>query len=463
MDESASTRLHRRTTLGLLAGGLAGGVAGCAEGTTGSERAPVPAAFEDASIRAPPEVLVEDELAIQIDGLPSDGQVEVETRIDDGPFEWTATATFEVPESGTVDLTEQAPIEGMYTGDDPMGLVLAMEATAPPEDAFFTLAGVDHDLEVSVRPADAGRTGLAAETTVRRVAIADGVDGTAVGDGLVGTLYTPPGADEAPGVVALHGSGGEELGHQAQHLASNGFVVLDLHYFGDPEPIPDMFNEIPVEYVEDAVGKLLAHDRVVGDTVGLYGVSKGGELALLAGSVIESVGPVVSIVGSGLVWGGLDDSEQQLPTGSAAFTLDGDPVSYVPYGEPEPPWTNTKATYMNGYESASDEQIAAATIPVEDIDGPVLLVSAGDDGFYDGPFFHGIAEQRRLDHDRQVEHLVYEAAGHLIDVPFTPTYGRSIVDGFEFGGDPTAYARADREHWPAVLDTLGGAGNTGGN
>jgi dienelactone hydrolase len=92
--------------------------------------------------------------------------------------------------------------------------------------------------------------------------------------------------------------------------------------------------------------------------------------------------------------------------------------------------------------------LEAATVPVERITGPVLLLSTEDDGGY-GPDFHRIAADRLAAHGRRFGHVVYPGAGHLIAAPpYAPTTlltGPGPAVTFDHGGTPaaTAAARAD--------------------
>ncbi|PSP28736.1 hypothetical protein BRC65_01485, partial [Halobacteriales archaeon QH_2_65_14] len=49
---------------------------------------------------------------------------------------------------------------------------------------------------------------------------------------------------------------------------------------------------------------------------------------------------------------------------------------------------------------------------------------------------------------RGFDHLTYEDAGHFITPPALPKSHRM------FGGTPAGLARADRDSWPRVLETL---------
>jgi dienelactone hydrolase len=144
------------------------------------------------------------------------------------------------------------------------------------------------------------------------------------------------------------------------------------------------------------------------------------------------------------------------------WTLRGEPLPYVPnvvtaelekrLAEGEP--VRLRLVFEPGL---SLDVLAEATIPVERINGPVLLLSTEDDGAA-GPAYHQIAADRLAAHARPYEHVVYPGAGHLIAAPpYGPTTAR-LGPGpgmtFDHGGDPaaTAFARADA--WRRILALL---------
>ncbi len=173
------------------------------------------------------------------------------------------------------------------------------------------------------------------------------------------------------------------------------------------------------------------------------GSSKGGELALLVGSRLESVGPVVSVNGSGVVWAGI--SRREFPPGPS-WTADGEPVSYVPYTDDRSVWDvqppmEMEPGYSQSFEDADEGTIAEATIAVESIGGPVLLVSGGADGMWDSVRLHEVAATRLDQHDCEYEHLVYPDAGHAITAPYLPTANRERTGQFVMGGSAAATPR----------------------
>lgn len=107
---------------------------------------------------------------------------------------------------------------------------------------------------------------------------------------------------------------------------------------------------------------------------------------------------------------------------------------------------------------------AAARIPVERINGPLLLISATDDGFWPSADYCARIkdELEAANHRWSVEHLHNEGAGHAITFPYVPTteiakihpVAGVVIDG---GGTPQANAQANVRSWAKVLAFLAAA------
>ena len=80
-----------------------------------------------------------------------------------------------------------------------------------------------------------------------------------------------------------------KMPHIYSLLASRGFATIALAYFGAPG-LPDKLVGIEVEAVERAIRWLDGRADVSGDRVAVIGGSRGGELALLAGSLLKQIG-----------------------------------------------------------------------------------------------------------------------------------------------------------------------------
>jgi nucleolar protein 56 len=404
----------------------------------------------DASVTIdhPEAVRIDNSFSVTVENVSAD-VVDVEVTLRDfHGVRWSTTATYELS-GDTLEFDSAEPRDREF---GPGTMTLVQRASPNTESVYFPHWG-DGD-EVSVTISSDGDT-LASTTIDRHFG---GVEVTETeSDELVGNLIEPPGDEQVPGVIVLHGSGGRPLRGTAQMIAANGFAAIPLQYFdptGEDDQLPGALTEVPLEYVEAAANYLLDHDRVLGPQVGVWGVSRGGELALLSGSQFDSIGPVVSVNGSGYVWAGISDSN----TFPSAWSYGGEPLDYVPQTEHEN-WSmesprELTPAFRASIEAASESALADATIPVEDIDGPVTLVSGGDDRLWNSQELHTVATNRLDDHGQEYTHLVYEDAGHLITYPYRPVANRTEDNEFVFGGTVDGYIEAGTDHWPHVIETF---------
>jgi dienelactone hydrolase len=461
------------TTDGLLAGSttrrrFAGALAAAATGVVGTTGRPAGGRKLDGPTLAvsPTVARYDREIAVRVEGLDPGTPVTLTTSATDREgTTWASFARFEATDAGTVDPASQAPVAGTYEAAAPMGLVWSMRPARGDGSVFVPPRG-GHDLTVVARTP---RGVVGRQSVTRRVAPADLVV-EASPAGLVGSLFRPAGDGPFPGVVVLHGSGGRPDVATALLLAANGYAAFAPQYFGDPAPLPDQLAEVPVEYLDRARQWLGELPAVRSDALGLYGTSKGAEYALLGGATYDWVGAVVAVAPSGLVWAGLTQGRER----TSSWTRDGEPLDYVPTAFPPSvvgdylaSWplgdpVSLRPTYEVPLSDAGAGTVADATIPVEDIDGPVTLLAGGRDALWPSVRL-GRAAARRLrtsDHPHAVRFREYPDAGHGISFPYQPTTGLTAVPGFPpgtslaLGGTPAGLARAAREGWPAALSAL---------
>lgn len=410
---------------------------------TPSAETPVPAvtSHEEPAIHVQPESALADEIVtIQVLGLEPGQTVTLTASLrDDGGAisrEWTSAATFVAGDDGMVDLTAQAPITGTYAGVDPMGLLWSMVPDVRgPELPYF--ANNETSFKVVTVTATVGGRDVG-PAYLRRIRLPDTVARTSLSadqDGLVGEFFTPAGDGPFPALLVLGGSGGGMDTPKAALLAAHGYATLALTYFSRP-PLPDVLAEIPLEYFETAIAWLQSQDSVDGEKIGVVGTSRGGELALLLGATYPQVRAVVSYVGSGVLAAGYTADREDL---RPAWTYAGEPLPFA----------------------TSDEELDAATILVENIQGPVLLISGEDDQLWPSTRLSeiAIARLRQYNHPYEVDHLVYEDAGHFIGVPYWPTRGQVYIhpiSGVRYtaGGTPEGNAFASAGSWSHLLAFL---------
>ncbi len=109
------------------------------------------------------------------------------------------------------------------------------------------------------------------------------------------------------------------------------------------------------------------------------------------------------------------------------------------------------------YEHALDDEAAVerASIAVEKIDGPVLLISGTDDRLWPSTRLSEMAIERLKAHDHPFayEHVRYEGAGHMIALPgYEPEV--SWTGRYELGGSREANEFANADSWQKVLGFL---------
>jgi dienelactone hydrolase len=267
-----------------------------------------------------------------------------------------------------------------------------------------------------------------------------------------------------PGILVLGGSEGGRPRYLARLLATEGFACLALSYFGE-EPLPRNLVEIPIDYVESAIGWLTERPETRDTTIGVIGSSKGAELALLVASLLPAaVGAVVAFAPSAVAFGGISFRASGRRRSSWSFR--GIPLPFVPYAF-RPALCLQGVSFARMYAAGLDQTIAidAATIPVERAQAPVMLISGGRDRMWPSSRMAEMIKARMGEYGSRndVVHLDFPDAGHSI-MPWAPAsqltlIGRVMnavrlagVGGLvALGGKPSANRRALQTAWPQVV------------
>ena len=411
--------------------------------------------------------MVDVPLKIRLTGMQPGGLVTVRSSIADGI--WTAEASFEVGVDGAIDLEEQAPVSGSYSTVDAMGLVWSASLQVSPE----SLAGPKTNVEPFTITFDAASGGnVLASATVVREQVPDGVRREVVReDGLFGTLFVPSNDGPHPAVMLVSGSEGGLSEGLAALFAAHGIAGFALAYF-NYETLPKALVNIPLEYFETGIEFLRAHAMIDGNRLAIAGASRGGELSLLLASVFSQFKAVVAWVPSGLVWGGSGGAREEGV--QPAWLLKGQPVPFMD-GDIHPDDYRYTVGYRRrgeGIPSAPGflaqmnrhpDRVQQATIPVERINGGVLLISGEDDQMWPSTRMAEISMARLREHGfaHPYEHLSCPGAGHAFSrVPYFPhgamTEWRHPVDGvvYAFGGDAESNAHATEDSWRRVTQFL---------
>lgn len=404
--------------------------------------------------------LVDEPVRITVTGCEAGQRVVLRAvSFDDDDMRWESRATFKADADGRVDPGTTAPIQGTYEGVHRMGLFWSMRNDEWPRAGFAS-----HELdplEVVLQLEIDGEVRKSRRLIRQR--ILPSVTRRDVRErGLVGTLFLPEAEGSVGAIVVLGGSSGGLSEGTAALLASHGFATLALAYHGG-KSLPENLAEIPLEYFETAIQLLGEQEAIDSDRIGLWGASRGGELALLLGATFPRVRAVVAAAPSGVVWTGCCSPEAfQLP----AWTHGGDPITPLRSDESDPDVQAHDAEvakkmragepvahaprFRLAVEKATN--LKAATIPVERTRGPILLLSGEADGLWPSTELAEIAMRRlrQSEFPFQFEHRSYEDAGHVFEHPFlpNPTISRQ---GFVFGGTPAGNAKAAADAWSRTL------------
>lgn len=242
-------------------------------------------------------------------------------------------------------------------------------------------------------------------------------------NGFYGSLFVPA-EDKYPGkaLICFSGSdGGIELSQQlAGVFQTHGLTTLALAYVME-EGLPKAFSRVPIDFLEAAAKQL--HDMGY-EKVGLWGISKGAELALTAGSLLPGlVNAVIAVAPMNTVCQGFvkDKGIQFLP--GSSWSLHGEEIPYTPYKTQKFPLgqilrKSIRAREMTMYDlylPLVQYPNPEAVIQVEKITGPILLISSKMDTMWPSELAAKQIIKRLKDHKfpYAYQHLSYDYGSHL--------------------------------------------------
>jgi dienelactone hydrolase len=407
--------------------------------------------FAEPSLRVEPSLGMADEpLTIRVSGAAPFQRVSLRAEMAGSRGEiWSSHAFFDADERGEIDMASAEPIEGSYEGADSMGLVWSMRSEGAP---LFRLSKARMEIAFSLA--------LGEETVqvanVSRTRSAEGIERISVReDGLVADLFLPRSEAPLPAVIVLGGSSGGLSDGRAQLLASHGVAALSLAYFGC-EGLPSSLKEIPLEYFEKALDWLREREAIDPKRIGVWGTSRGGELALLLGTAFpEKIQAIAAFVPSSALYGAIDETDAPAWTYRGEKICPNAPFPAVGFGNGAGRFSTQAISltplFLSGMEDA--EAFEAARIPVEKIGCPVLLVSGQDDRMWPSDLF---CRQMAAKISNCV-HLSYPGAGHHISPPCVPTTSNADFHPFaklwvDFGGSPRENARAQSDSWKQTIE-----------
>jgi dienelactone hydrolase len=416
--------------------------------------------------------LIDECIEISISNLAAQEVITIKASCQDKDHNtWVSQAIFEADDAGVVNLTKQAPISGTYKKVDSMGLFWSM---APIDRKIQHFSFDKNELEVCLSVFSHNE--LKGQKTILRLLVSPDVEKRKIREhGIVGTFFYPQNIKNAPGIIVVPGSSGGIPENKAQLLASHGYAVLALGYFG-LDGLPKSLDNIRLEYFQNAMQWLKRQPEVNNRPIALLGSSRGGELVLLlAATFAQEINAVIACVPSSLVYSGFPQVDKP------AWTYKNSPITFMPSpyfedianavkegfvadhkGTFEDPWEITPH-FLYGMKK-NHHAIEDATIPVENIRCPLLIISGEKDALWPSTLY-GKLIMERLDKKQsmiQRKHLNFAHAGHAILFPYPP-FMPVINDPIfipedkiwsQYGGTVEGNAHAAKESWHEVLNFL---------
>lgn len=254
-----------------------------------------------------------------------------------------------------------------------------------------------------------------------------------------------PDAQTREGLVVIWGGseGGPDF-NRAVRLASHGYQVLSLFFFGQPNQRPVLAN-VPLDFFDEVLA--WRNEHVPNGPLTVIGTSRGAELALVLQARYPQINNLVVYSPTRYSWQGLDFGREQ-----PSWTWRGEPVPYVSFRHAAPGSkarmfaamignTPVQLRMQHASAAAHDPNSEAARIRLG-LSGNLLAFAGDDDAMWPG-------EQAAEYWGRQVpgrtEAHIFPGAGHL----FGPLDG--WAGGYAMGGSWGANQAAFTES-NALLD-----------
>lgn len=361
--------------------------------------------------------------------------------LDEKKVVFSSAATYRADERGEIDLNRDPSLSGSYVGVEPMGLLWSMSPQTPGKKFRKINSLTPHCVKLSVHEAGDGK--MLAEVINERHLLGEQVKRVPIQEGKVrGVLFIPPGTGPFPALLDLYTLGAGLSERRASLLASRGFVVLTVALFGNEENM----SKFHLDYFEEALNILRAHDKVVDKGVGVIAISKSGDLALSMASFLPGIKATVCINSCSANTGFplLYREKQILPplavdlrkaklTESGVFMCK--PCLHSPFAE------ENKATL----------------VPIEQAEGHFLFVASEEDLNWDSKAFMEQMVERLKHHGKEnFECVCYPGAGHYLEPPYGPFCTASIHPlvgkPVLWGGDPRSHSAAEVHLWKKIQE-----------
>lgn len=397
----------------------------------------------------PAHGLITEPRQITLHGFTPGSVVSVQARStwSDGTV-WRSHTRFLADSTGRIDTTTAMPLDG-YRMPSAMGILWSMQ---PDDESAMFPPSSTQPLQIHLTASDA--TGLQASADIEQSFMAPGVTMRDIQqDGVVGALYTPATAGPHPVIIYMNGSSGGIHHARAALFAAQGYACLALGVFNCPGR-PRYISRTPLEYFENALQWVHRTLQPAAGFVAMAGISRGSEMALLSASYFPAlVSAVIGYVPTSTINGVASAGRPEDTRSATTWTYQGEdlpnvwePSATADWGKAVP-YKDEGVRQTPAFISTLEDPLAVAraSIPVEHIRCPVLLLSSSDDGFWPSTLYAQLVQQRL---QAPCVHKDYLDAGHYLFYPGLPCTVISkahAMSGMRVssGGTPEANALAN--------------------
>lgn len=261
--------------------------------------------------------------------------------------------------------------------------------------------------------------------------------------------YPNRAAGRVPAVLVIGGAeGGDKWARAvAGQLAAHGYAAAAQAYFAGPG-LETQLQQIPIERLRQGIDRLAGDPRVDPRRIAVLGFSKGAEAALVLAGLDRRIHAVVAGSPTDVVWQGIDRKSGMV---QSSWTSLGRPMAFVPFA-PCSECRSLGALYAKSHKDAA--AVAAAAIPVETIQGPILLLASRADAVWPSEPMAEALQLRLQQHGfkYRIVLLRYPDGGHFTLGPPAPEDAKGDAD--LGGGTADGVVAARRQSWPQVLSFL---------
>lgn len=239
-------------------------------------------------------------------------------------------------------------------------------------------------------------------------------------------IYLSPLVDssqKAPTIFMFGGSeGGNQFGETNKKIfLDKGYHVVTIGYFG-MKGTPKHLNRIKIDSIHNVIDKYKKYSSVDAERIAILGVSKGGELSLLLGSLYEDITTIVAAVPSYVVF----QASNVTLLRDSSWVYHGQDVPFVPY--PRLSMATIKGVlsgasneYLDMHLEAlkNTESVAAARIKIEKSKAAILLISGKYDQVWPSTLMckEIMKKLNGSSYSHTYEHLEMDAGHYVLDYP----------------------------------------------